>query len=112
MSWNRQLFILDRNNEDREELKRLVAKRNAQLKANGVKWDTIITDDEMRSRKELNLSCDGYITLTNFKKKVLLENKDFILNRKTLTQELADEELAKQFEKQIEISSLQPKKTC
>lgn len=98
MSWkdkqNRPNFY-QASDPERDELKRLVAERNAKLKPG--QMPTIITDAEMAHRKKLGMSCVDYITLSDFKKKVHLENRNFMLRRKTLQQELDD----KKFEAEL-----------
>lgn len=100
MSWNRELFIYKSDDKEREELRELIEKRNSQLKESGINWKTIITEDEMADRKRLGMSCKEYITIGDFKKKVMLENSDFIWQKKTKQQEIDDKDFFKEKEKE------------
>ncbi len=96
MSWRRDLFIFNTQDKEREELKRLCKERNAKLKPG--QMPTIITDQEMDDRRKLSMNCTDYITLTDFRKKTVLENDGFIHRRKTLQQELDDKGRAPGFD--------------
>ena len=85
-------------NDERDELRRLVAERDKKLKPK--QWRTIITDDEMRERKRLGLPCDEYQTLKDFKTRVLLTNPKFNLLQRTLSQQLADDKFRNEMREQ------------
>lgn len=99
MSWKKSpvFYLSPASNKEREELKRLCYERDRKIKPE--EWPTIITDQEMQARVRLGMNCSGYITLTKFRKRAMLENKNFIHNKKTLQQEIDDKKFFEKIEK-------------
>lgn len=94
-------YFIYPNDKEREELRRLCTERDKRLRASGVVLKTIVTTKEMDHRKRLGMNCSEHITLDDFRKKVALENPGFILNKRTLKQELQDAEFVRSMNQEV-----------
>jgi hypothetical protein len=107
MSWKeRPRLYGSLSDQEREELKRLCEERDRKLKPG--QWKTIITDEEMEDRKRLGMKTQGYITLTEVRRKMALENPNFIHRRPTLQQELEDRKFFEEHSKPTHIKEIIP----